>query len=143
VCGLLAAWPQVGAWSTLGFVGASIAAISLVFSHELGHGFIAWCNSCEVRAIVVSAFGGACVATPPKNAYKRASYFAGGVFTQLLLLCGALLCRQMLNSGPVLDAVLFVFVQLNTFFLVVNLLPTRNFDGARILNALRDAHSDK
>lgn len=129
-------------WSTpLGavlFTGFSINPLVwigyflVVLIHELGHAAAVWSNGYEVVGIEVNGLGGRCEWAGDPTAKQDAVIAAGGVAAQALLFLGTVILLAV--TGPLpwfLDGVAHVFVTINVWILLVNLLPIPPLDGSR------------
>lgn len=124
---------------------ALLCLISLVVLHELGHAIAALACSQRVHAIVLSGYGGCCVADLPSRRTQAALIFAGGLLTQLLLLAIATgyLQANGSSSNPLVNTALFVFIWANTLYMLMNLAPFKGSDGAHLLTLARQALSER
>lgn len=127
------------------YLVAFFCLVSLVALHELGHAIAAKMCSMRVHAIVLSGYGGCCVADIPSRRSQAAFIFAGGLLTQLLLFAVAAgyLQANGTTSNPLVNAVLFVFIGANTLYMLINLAPFKGTDGAHLLAIARQAFSDR
>jgi hypothetical protein len=129
-------------WSTpigaIVFTGFSINPLVwigfflLILVHELGHAAAVRLYGHEVVSIEVNGLGGRCEWTGHPSAKEDAVIAAGGVAAQAVLFVAALAVLAVTGPLPwILDGILHVFVSINAWLMVVNLLPIPPLDGSR------------
>lgn len=129
-------------WSTpLGaivFTGFSINPLVwlgyflVVLVHELGHAAVVRLYGYEVAGIEVNGLGGRCEWAGDPTAKEDAIIASGGVAAQALLFLITVLVLAM--TGPLpwfLAGIAHVFITINVWMIVVNLLPIPPLDGSR------------
>lgn len=118
----------------------------LLFAHELGHAVVAHWRRVPVHYIRLFIFHGYCVHDQPWREKDEVWIAWGGVAAQSLFVLPAWLAgRALAAAAPEawfhLWPLLNVFVEVNLFMIVFNLLPIAPLDGARawrVLPLLRD-----
>ena len=123
------------------YLAALLCLVALVVLHELGHVIAATACSMRVHAIVLSGYGGCCIADIPSRPLQAALVAAGGLLAQLLLLAIALgyLLVKGSSSNHVVNIVFFVFVGANILYMLMNIAPFKGSDGARLLALAKQA----
>ncbi|MEP7127201.1 MAG: M50 family metallopeptidase, partial [Byssovorax sp.] len=104
----------------------------VVLVHELGHATAVWSYGHEVVGIEVNGLGGRCEWAGHPTAKEDAVIAAGGVAAQALLFVATLILLAL--TGPLpwfLEGIVHVFVTVNVWILLVNLLPIPPLDGSR------------
>ncbi len=124
----------------LGYILPLIYAYSiLILVHEFGHAFGAWRAGMRVYKISIDGGGGWCYADEPWYFRELLVFYAGGVIAQIVLLMVTLsfifTFGQPTTTG--LSLVVFVFTYVNIITLVINLIPYRDNDGAKLLHIIR------
>jgi hypothetical protein len=104
----------------------------VVVIHELGHAAAVWSYGHEVVGIEVNGLGGRGEWAGDPTAKEDAVIAAGGVAAQTLLFLGALILLAVMGPLPwLLDGIVHVFVTINLWIILVNLLPIPPLDGSR------------
>lgn len=107
----------------------------LIVIHELGHAALVKLFKYEVLEINVVFNGGNCVSTTPDYEFEYALISWGGVIAQFIVLIAALAVlyySQYIPAGisALLEVpLLSVFVFLNIFMIIINLVPYGDLDG--------------
>jgi Zn-dependent protease len=130
-----------GAPGVAAYFAAFVSLVSLLVFHELGHAVAARACSRQVRAIVLSGYGGFVVFDPPSRLLHAAVIVAGGVIAQLVMLVAAVLVLVVwgTSSSPIVNSVVFCLVGVNALYILWNLAPIGGSDGARLVAIARHA----
>ena len=134
-----------GGSAVANYLAALLCLISLVVFHELGHAIAARACSMRVHAIVLSGYGGCCIADIPRSPSRAALVAAGGLLAQLLLLALAIGYLQVngSSSNHAVNSALFVLIGANILYMLVNLAPLRGSDGARLLALAKQSLTER
>lgn len=127
--------------SAAGTLCATAAFISLMLVHELGHAVVARRCGLDVLAIRIFLFHGFCAYEAAPTEQKTVAVTWGGVAAQSVLLLFAVSLSGVhsalgFSPSPALNSALFVWVPLNIFIIVFNLLPFPGMDGATAWRAV-------
>lgn len=127
--------------SVANYLAALLSLIGLVVLHELGHAVAARICSMRVHAIVLSGYGGCCVAEAQSRLSHAALFAAGGLLAQLLVLGLTVGFLQVYGSSSnhVINSAVFVLVGANILYMLVNLSPIQGSDGASLLAIAKQA----
>lgn len=112
-----------------------LSYIGLIVIHELGHAALVKFFKYEILEINILFNGGNCVCTHPDYEFEYSVISWGGVIAQFLALLAALALlfySQYIPAGisNVLEVpLLSVFIFLNIFMIIINLVPYKDFDG--------------
>lgn len=121
-------------WSAL----ASVCVVFLIFAHEMGHAFFANRFGYRIEAIKMSPLHGVCEYSYDWNWEPEPIIATGGILVQSIIFVIWLVIislLQQLNLHTInwyLEPVSLVFLTLNAFTIVINLLPLPGLDGATI-----------
>lgn len=110
---------------------ASLMAVGLLVSHELGHAFLVRRLGHRVLSVDVFGFHGACRWHGYASPRDQAIIAWGGVLAQALLLVLVAIPLLLFGRQSLLGWTAYqVFVQSNIFLIILNLLPFAPLDGA-------------
>jgi len=122
--------------------GASLTALALTLPafillmavHEAGHAIVARRRHVHVRAIRLYVLHGQCEHDLPEYELDHILIAWGGVLAQAVLLLAALLLSYLLSHfaphvNYLLQPMLAVFIPVNCFIAILNLLPIKRLDG--------------
>jgi Zn-dependent protease len=132
--------------SVANYLAVFFCLLALLVLHELGHALAAKVCSLKVRAIILSGYGGCCIADAPTRLSHAALFASGGLLAQLLVLAatlGVLLASGASPSNAVVNSAVFTLVGVNIFFMLANLAPYRGSDGAQLLAVTKRALSER
>ncbi len=110
---------------------ALLSYCSIMFVHELGHGFVANRVGCKIIAIRLGSFHGVCEYETPYYEWEDLCIAWGGVAAQLVLAVLALiplLAFQGHRLGDI-ELVAYILVPINLLFVIFNLMPFPGLDG--------------
>jgi Zn-dependent protease len=127
------------------YLAAFLCLLLLVVLHEVGHALAAWACSMRVHAIVLSGYGGCCVADIPDRPLQAALFAAGGLLVQLLVAVLAIwyLLGHGSPSSHAVNSALFVLIGANALYMLMNLAPFQGSDGARLLAIARQVLAER
>ena len=120
------AYQSVAVWIAL-----SIAWISVMLVHELGHAYVARKLNYEVESIVVGGFHGRCEMEAPDYEWHDCAIAWGGVAAQLALALPAAIFLWIAYPSltPEMKVTLLMLSKFNAIVACFNLLPLAGFDG--------------
>ena len=123
---------QYKSWSWI--LPSFVAYIALLFIHEMGHAIAARLTRTKVFTLKLFFMHGQCVHEEPYYESDHIWIAWGGVLAQLGILLITVSIQQMLQwlrlYIPSLLVPLFhVFIQVNFFIIIINLLPVAPLDG--------------
>lgn len=110
------------------FLGALVVS---VFLHELGHAWGAWIQGVPVKRIVLHGGGGFCEAQRATTRSEDEFFVAMGPIVNLTIWAVGSLFVDQVPYGPLYLAA-SLFVQLNLWLALFNLLPFMPLDGGRL-----------
>jgi len=121
------------------FFWTAAAVVVLVLVHEFGHAIAARILSLELVTIVIAYVGGRCFVTKKPSPREDLFLSGAGVLAQIAVLVATLSSLWLLGAPTSLPlkCVVIVFTGGNVLIMAVNLVPSKDNDGARIFNALR------
>jgi Zn-dependent protease len=121
------------------FLWTTAAVVILVLIHELGHAVAARVLCLDLVAVVIAHVGGRCFIAKTPSPRQDLLLSAAGVLAQSAVLMATLALLWVLGTPTSLPlkCLVIVFTGGNVLVMAVNLLPSKDNDGARILNALR------
>lgn len=120
-----------------GIIG-TIASLFLLLMHELGHATMARRRKTRVHGIYIYPLHGLCVYDQPYYREDDILIAWGGVLAQLFILLIALIVQSLLyyilpnfyySSQLFLYPIFNVFINVNIFIIIINLIPVQPLDG--------------
>jgi Zn-dependent protease len=104
----------------------------LVVAHELGHALVVKACKAQALAIEVTGYGGQCAWRGDVSKVGRSCIAWGGVWAQVIVLCGALVFEEFADVGNSINAreALWALTASNAWLIAVNLLPIKPLDGS-------------
>ena len=136
---------QAGGSGLANYLAAFLCVVLLVVLHELGHAIAARACSMQVHAIVLSGYGGCCVADIPSRPLHAALFAAGGLLVQLLVAVLAIGYLQVhgSSSSHAINSAFFILIGANVLYMLTNLAPFQGSDGARLLAIARQVWAER
>ena len=121
------------------FLWTTAAVVVLVLVHELGHAVAAKILRLELVAVVIAHVGGRCFVAKKPSPRQDLFLSASGTLAQMAVFLATLGALSVLGAPTslALKCVVIVFTGGNVVIMAVNLFPSKESDGARIVNALR------
>jgi len=116
------------------------AYLSIIVFHELGHAFFAKIFNYKIDAIVITPFMGFCFFEAPKYSIEEEIIALGGVAFQLAIALIAVITYFIglhLITDWLLDIIKYVFIGLNIFTIIINVIPIYPLDGSIIWRRIK------
>lgn len=104
----------------------------VVLVHELGHAACVRFYGYDVTSIEVNGLGGRCEWAGDPTAKQDAVIASGGVVAQAMLFLATVIVLAVTGPMPwFLDGIAHVFLSVNAWMILVNLIPIPPLDGSR------------
>lgn len=142
---LMIVWFWLSYQNILYSVVAACAYTLLILVHELGHALVAQWRNVKVESIQVFILHGLCFYQQPDEEKDEIWIAWGGVLAQACLLIIALLAVLIFKNLPTMiqynyawlaNVLFYVFVYMNIFTIIFNLLPIGTLDGVKAWRVL-------